>query len=71
MKLSCVHIFSSRIDAEIARGLLESNGIQAVVTADDKGGADPFLTFTNGVKILVNENDIIAAKKILKIDSSF
>jgi type III secretory pathway lipoprotein EscJ len=71
MNLKTLTTFNTRTDAEIARGLLESNGINALVTADDKGGTDPFLTFANGVKLLVDENDIITAKTILKNTPSF
>ena len=34
--------FSSRIEAEMAAGLLESEGVPALVLADDPGGLRPF-----------------------------
>ena len=71
MSLKTLTIFNTRMDAEIARGLLESNNIKSIVTADDKGGADPFLTFANGVKLLVDEKELKLAQKILKKNSPF
>ena len=50
----CVRTFGSRAEAEIARGILEAAGIQAMVLADDAGGMHPQLGFTSGgVKLMV------------------
>ena len=40
--------FYSRIEAEMAAGLLESEGIPAMVMADDAGGAYPSLAVPPG-----------------------
>ncbi len=40
--------FSNRIEAEMAAGLLESEGIEAMVMADDAGGTYPMLQFVRG-----------------------
>lgn len=66
-KLVAVSSYSSRIEAEIAKGFLESNGIKAVVSADDAGGARPFpLSYEFGVELKVGTKDLNRAKKILK-----
>ncbi len=58
--------FASRIEAEMAAGLLESEGIEAMVLADDAGGAYPMLQFVRGVRLLVYREDAYRAREILK-----
>jgi hypothetical protein len=57
--------FSSRIEAEMAQGILEGEGIEAVVMADDAGGTYPMLQFIRGVKLLVAAEDEARAQEIL------
>jgi hypothetical protein len=58
--------FASRIEAEMAAGLLESEGVEAMVLADDAGGAYPMLQFIRGVRLLVYREDEARAREILK-----
>jgi len=58
--------FSSRIEAEMAAGLLASEGVPALVLADDAGGAYPSLQFVRGVRLLVAAEDQYRAREILK-----
>ncbi len=57
--------FSNRIEAEMAAGLLESEGVEAVVMADDAGGAYPMLQFVRGVRLMVAQEDEARAREIL------
>jgi len=57
--------FPNRIAAEMAAGLLESEGIEALVMADDAGGAYPMLQFIRGVRLLVAPEDEALAREIL------
>ena len=57
--------FSNRIEAEMAAGLLESEGIEAMVRADDAGGAYPMLQFVRGVRLMVAQEDEARAREIL------
>jgi hypothetical protein len=57
--------FSNRIEAEMAQGILESEGIEAVVMADDAGGTYPMLQFIRGVKLMVAAEDKFRAQEIL------
>ena len=57
--------FSNRIEAAMAAGLLESEGIEAMVMADDAGGAYPMLQFVRGVKLMVAAADKARAQEIL------
>jgi hypothetical protein len=54
--------FATRNEAEIVVGLLESEGIEASISADDAGGAYPSFEFTGGVLVLVDESEAQAAR---------
>ncbi|MBI4795752.1 MAG: glutamate-5-semialdehyde dehydrogenase [Deltaproteobacteria bacterium] len=58
--------FSSRMEADIAAGLLESEGIETLVLADDAGGTYPMLQFIRGVRLMVAAEDEAQARQILK-----
>jgi hypothetical protein len=57
--------FPNRIEAEMAAGLLEAEGIEARIMADDAGGAYPMLQFIRGVKLMVAPEDKARAQEIL------
>jgi len=62
-----IQSYPSRIEANIVKGLLESNGIKAHISADDAGGAYPFLLSPSvGVLLQVERKDRDRAKIILK-----
>ncbi len=51
-KLVVVNSYSSRIEAEIEKGLLKTNGIESVLSADDAGGMLPFpMSYKFGVEL--------------------
>ena len=54
-------------EAEMAKELLESNGIKSVVHSDDCGGIAGGQTFIRGVRLLVFSKDVEKAGKILNI----
>jgi hypothetical protein len=45
--------------------MLRSNGLRAVVSADDAGGQDPQLQQVQGVRVLVAASDEAAARQLL------
>ncbi len=57
--------FRSRIEAEIVKELLISNGIDALVVSDDCGAVDPALQFGQGVRLLVMAPDAREAELLL------
>ena len=61
--------FENELEAEIARGHLESAGINAILSKDDAGGMLPSLQETEGVSVLVLPGAMKKAKAILH-DSS-
>ena len=65
-KLVVVRSCGSRPEAELAKGALEEAGIQAIIQADTAGGMREHLAWSGaGFKILVREDDAIAARDVL------
>ncbi len=59
-----VAVAASRIEAELIAGLLRSNGLIAVVSADDAGGLEPPLQM-QGVRVLVTPSEEASARQVL------
>jgi hypothetical protein len=59
-----VALAASRIEAELIVGMLRSNGLTAVLSADDAGGQEPPLQL-QGVRVLVTPSDEAAARQLL------
>jgi hypothetical protein len=60
-----VRTFADRGEAEIARSLLEAEGIPAAVPAEDRGGLTPPEEFLSGVQLVVEEGDVERARELL------
>jgi len=58
--------FANEFEAERAKGILEENGVEGFVQRDDAGGMEPPLQLTEGVKLIVLEEDLQRAKEILE-----
>jgi len=63
-ELIAVGTYRTRGEAEVVQGLLTSAGIEALVAADDAGGAYPFV-LSGGAQVLVDESDAKAASELL------
>ena len=59
-----VAVVTSRIEADLIVGYLRSNGVWAVVSADDAGGQEPQLQM-QGVSVLVARSDEYSARRLL------
>ena len=59
-----VAVVASRTEAELIVGMLRSNGLRAVVSADDAGGVEPQLQL-QGVRVLVAASDEAAARQLI------
>jgi hypothetical protein len=57
--------YENEIDAEIAKGHLESSGITASIIKDDVGGMFPSLQDAQGVRLVVDETQGEKARRIL------
>ncbi|OPX30314.1 MAG: hypothetical protein B1H09_05175 [Gemmatimonadaceae bacterium 4484_173] len=68
-EMKVVGTYSSRYEAEMSSELLQEQGIQSIISADDCGGQlmglSPILK--NGVKLMVSEEDSAEALKVLEV----
>jgi hypothetical protein len=60
-----IRTFSDRGEAEIARSLLEAEGIEAATTADDTRGNWPQFDLSAGVQLVVEAADAERARELL------
>ena len=60
-----VHTFADRGEAEIARSLLEAEGIAAAVPAEERGGLTAPEEFLSGVQLVVEAVDVERARELL------
>lgn len=67
-ELVVVRTFNDRIEAELAQSALEAAGIESMVRGDDAGGTQPGLWASEGVAVLVRDEDAIAAREILDVE---
>ena len=67
-ELVVVRTFNDRIEAELAQSALEAAGIESMVRGDDAGGTQPGLWASEGVAVLVREEDAVAAREILDVE---
>ena len=67
--LATVAVYAIRSDAEIVRARLASEGVVALVIADDEGGLNPGFYSRYGVRVVVADSDLVAAHEILDLDA--
>lgn len=67
-ELAMLGSYRSETEAIIRKGTLETEGIPAIVMSDDAGGMNPQLQFTQGVRLMVRQEDLERARVLLGID---
>jgi len=60
-----IKVFNSRIEAELAKGYLKSNGIDSYISSDDAGQMYPSQQLVGGVSLLVASRDRETASQLL------
>ena len=65
-ELVVVGTYRYRHEAEVSKSMLEANGIDALISADDLGGVQPMLGAVTGVRLLVRRQDAHSASQLLK-----
>ena len=66
INLVAVQAFATQLDADLAKSLLESAGIDAIIQADRAGGMRDHLAWSGfGFKLLVREEDVEEAREAL------
>jgi len=63
-RLIPIAAYGTRSEAEIVQGLLASAGIDGSLSADDAGGAYPFV-LSGGAELSVDEDDVMAASELI------
>jgi hypothetical protein len=64
--LVAVQSFGTRAEADMALGILESSGIEAMIQADTAGGMRQHLAWSSvGFRVLVREEDVAKALEVL------
>jgi len=61
--------FLNHVDADLAKSVLDSMGIESLISADDAGGLRPGLWTGTGVRLLVRREDAELAGAVLEPDS--
>ncbi len=57
--------FAIDLHAEMARAMLDSHGIHAILSRDNCGGLEPQLTIAGGTRLMVNREDANDALALL------
>jgi hypothetical protein len=65
-QLVVVATYRYRHEAEIGKSMLEANGVDAIINADDLGSVHPVLGAVSGIRLLVRGRDAHAARALLK-----
>jgi hypothetical protein len=64
--LVVVHVYGTRPEADLAKSVLDSAGIDAITTADTAGGMREHLAWSGaGFQVLVREDDAKEARELL------
>jgi hypothetical protein len=64
--LVVVQAFGSQVEADLAKSVLESAGIDAMIQADTAGGMRPHIAWSGfGFRVLVREEDVATAREVL------
>lgn len=66
MDLVRLGTYNSTTEANLVKAKLESEGIEALIQADDLGSTTPTLSVVRGVRVLVRESDRARAMEVLE-----
>jgi hypothetical protein len=65
-EIVCAKTYDNIQAAEVARAVLESEGIQATIFRDDYAGLYPGMFTSTGHRLMVNGADLAQAREILE-----
>lgn len=63
--LKTLKVFPNRSEAEMFASILEQNGFECFILADDCAGLKPSMVIVNGVKLVVSDADFPEARQFL------
>ncbi len=58
--------FQNGAEADLAKAILEANGIEATVLRDDAGGMIPAMSLMSDIRLVVAPQDAEAAREVLE-----
>jgi len=61
--------FGDEIEANIAKSMLDSAGVESMFRRDNCGGLEPQLSLMQGIKLVVRQEDAEQAEAILASDA--
>jgi hypothetical protein len=64
-----VQTFPNESSALVARAILEANDIPSMLASDGSSSMEPQLQFTQGVRLLVREDDAEDARELLAYEA--
>lgn len=64
--LVTVSTFYDRMEAELAKSVLQASGIESMIMADDAGGMRPSLLVGSGARLIVRAEDAERAAELLQ-----
>ncbi|MBI1805717.1 MAG: DUF2007 domain-containing protein [Ignavibacteria bacterium] len=64
-KFISIATYTNEVEAELAQATLAAAGIESYLKYEDTGGMMPVLQQSEGIKLLVDEEDVIEAKAVL------
>jgi Putative prokaryotic signal transducing protein len=67
--LVVIRAFGDEIEANIAKSMLDSAGIESMFSRDNCGGLEPQLSLMQGIKLVVRKEDAEQAEAILAGES--
>ncbi len=69
-ELVTLRTFLNHVDADLAKSVLDSMGIESLISADDAGGMRPGLWSGSGVRLLVRRRDAELAAAVIEPDET-
>jgi len=67
--LVVIRSFGDEIEANLAKSMLDSAGIESMFSRDNCGGLEPQLSLMQGIKLVVRKEDAEQAEAILTTDA--
>lgn len=65
-EIALLRVFDNEVEAQMAQEMLGDAGVTSFIFKDDGGGMEPHLQRTNGVRLVLKNDDLERAQDILQ-----
>ena len=65
-EVAVLRVFDNEVGAQMAQQMLRDAGVNSFIFKDDGGGMEPHLQRTNGVRLVLKNDDLERAQDILQ-----